>query len=430
MPFHPDLLLTPTSRWPTRLPEATVQAVMANPLPASRARPSHNIAGMRERVSVVMVTFNGLVFNRLSLESLLANTFCPEYEVLVVDNGSSDGTVAYLQELVRNHSHIRAVFNECNMGFAWSNNQGIALAEGDILVLLNNDTLVPPGWLAGLVRRLRDPAIGLVGPVTNRSGNEAQIEAPYHTYGEFLRFAQSVAANQDSEPFDIRMLAMYCLAMRRDLYERVGHLDEQFGLGLFEDDDYAMRVRAVGCRVVCVEDVFVHHFGQASLGKLAATGEYGRLFHANRRRWEQKWGVPWEPYRRRPNPSYQELTWRIRNMVQAILPTGATVLVVGNGDEELLRLDGVRGWHFAQDEEGVFAGHHPADSSEAINRLETLRAKGAEFLFFPQTALWWLDYYGGFKEHLECHYTVIARQEETGIVFSLEDRGPNSKHYN
>ena len=88
---------------------------------------------------------------------------------------------------------------------------------------------------------------------------------------------------------------MFCVAMRRDLWERVGPLDEQFEFGMFEDEDYAMRVQAAGYRVDCAEDSFVHHFGQASLGKLAATDEYGPLFHANRKRWEEKWGRPWEP---------------------------------------------------------------------------------------------------------------------------------------
>src|SRR5437868_8116656 len=100
--------------------------------------------------------------------------------------------------------------------------------------------------------------------------------------------------------------------MRREVSDRVAPLDERFEIGLFEDDDYSMRVRATGLRVACAEDAFVHHFGQASIGKLACTGEYGRLFHANRRRWQEKWGLAWENYRYRPKRVYQELTDRIR----------------------------------------------------------------------------------------------------------------------
>jgi GT2 family glycosyltransferase len=429
--FAADLVLTPTSRWPTRLPEATVRAVLANPAPLARIRSDHDVSKpMACRVSIVIVTCNGLVFNRLCLESVLTNTDYGDYEVIIVDNGSTDGTQDYLRALASEHPCVRTVFNDQNRGFACANNQAIALATGEFLVLLNNDTLLPRGWLARLLRHLDDPNIGLVGPVTNRTGNEAQIEAPYRTYGELMEFAQNVTATIKAEPFDIRMLAMYCVAMRRSVYERVGPLDEQYGLGLFEDEDYAMSVRAAGYRVVCAEDVFIHHFGQASLGHLAATGEYGALFHANRRRWEQKWQVPWKPYERRPKQAYEQLTQRIREMVQSALPAGATVLVVSNGDDELLRLDGMRGWHFPQSEDGLFAGHHPADSADAIARLEALRAMGAEFLLFPSTALWWLEHYEAFRVHLESHYALLVRREEICLIFALAARqtGPTTTY--
>jgi GT2 family glycosyltransferase len=370
--------------------------------------------------SVVVVTFNNLVYTRLCLESLLANTDGPGYEVLVVDNGSDDDTGRYLTELARHHPHVRPVLLGRNLGFAAANNRGLSRARGDVLVLLNNDTVVPRGWLAGLSGHLRDGSVGLVGPVTNRAGNEAEVAAPYGTYAGFARFARRRAGAHAGARFDVPTLTMFCLAMRRDAFARLGPLDERFGVGLFEDDDYSMRARAAGYRVACAEDVFVHHFGQASIGKLARTGAYGELFHANRRKWEEKWGTAWEPHRRRPNPGYRHMVRRIRAVVRASLPRDAAVIVVSRGDGELLRLGGRPAYHYPQGADGAYAGHHPADSAEAIRLLERLRGSGGRaFLLVPETERWWLRHYRGLHEHLQSLYQVAVRRENTCVIFAL-----------
>jgi GT2 family glycosyltransferase len=358
------------------------------------------------------------------VESVLANTEYPTYEIIVVDNGSTDSTPAYLRSLMRRHSHVRAVLNADNLGFARANNQGLALATGDILVLLNNDTLVPHGWLTRLVRHLEDLNVGLIGPVTNRIGNEAQVDVPYRTYGGFVRFARDHSrAHDEGQLFEVRTLMMFCLAMRRAVYEQIGSLDERFKGGTFEDDDYAMRARSAGYRVVGAEDVFVHHFGEASFGKLIPTGEYAKLFEANRRRFEEKWDTHWEPHRHRPSQRYRHLIRRIREVVRDALPRNATVVVVSKGDDELLNLYGRRGWHFPQTEDGTYAGYYPAASTAAIAQLEALRSKGAEFLLFPDTSLWWLEHYPEFGRHLQSRYREVARREGTCLIYDLRESG-------
>jgi polysaccharide pyruvyl transferase CsaB len=257
-------------------------------------------AGLREvtpRASIIVVTYNNLALNKLCLESLIRNTDYLNYEVIVVDNHSMDGTPAYLRYLANQYPQISIILNSQNHGFARANNQGIARSTGDYLVLLNNDTIVPPGWLSRLLRHLQLPEIGMVGPLTNFVGNEAKIEVPYVNGGELEAFAREHTWAHEGEIADIHMLAMFCVALRRNTYEIIGPLDEQFGIGMFEDDDYTMRLKRQGYRVICAADVFVHHFGQAAFKKLIETGEYNPLFDENRQRYESKWNVKWVPHK-------------------------------------------------------------------------------------------------------------------------------------
>ncbi|MGY1703972.1 glycosyltransferase family 2 protein [Geodermatophilus sp. SYSU D00697] len=402
-PLPADLVLTPISKRPTTLPEDTVQRVLALPLPpVDRLAPP----ATSPAESVVVVSYDNLVFTRMCLETVLASTDVST-EVIVVDNGSTDGTPSYLREMATRFPRLRPVLNETNLGFVRAANQGLAAAQGQLLVLLNNDTVVPPGWLGGLTAHLADGSMGMVGPVTNAAGNEAQIPVPYRTYGELRSFAAGMS-HRPPQAVDIPVLTMFCVAMRRELYAAVGGLDQQFGLGMFEDDDYAERVRAAGLRVVCAQDVFVHHFGEASFGKLVPTGEYGELFRTNQQRFAEKWGRPWTPHGRRPDPEYAAMVEQVRAAVRAQVPPDATVLVVSKGDDELLELGGRRAMHFPQDDRGVYAGHHPADDREAVDDLQALCVRGADYIVFPETSMWWLDHYTGLKAYLESTFQEVA----------------------
>jgi len=204
------------------------------------------------------------------------------------------------------------------------------------------------------------------------------------------------------------MLAFFCLALRRDVWTRVGPLDEAFGRGLFEDDDYSARLRAAGYRLVCAEDVFVYHLGEASFGRLVTDGTYKTLFDDNRRRFEAKWGRAWQRPSRSTDDNYQTLIERIRRAVSEHLPTQATVAVVSRGDDALLDLGGATGWHFPVTSDGRWAGHYPANTASAVEQVEAMRLAGAEYLLLPAPAFWWLDHYSGLADHLRRRGEEVA----------------------
>lgn len=259
------------------------------------------IAGTFARVSVIVVTWNNRELNRACLDSLRDAAGWPNLQVIVVDNASSDGSVEDLRERER-QGEIVAIFNAENRGFAAANNQGLLRADGDVLVLLNNDTVMTRGCLAALVRRLRtERSVGMAGPSTNAIGNEARVDVGYRTIAEMPAWAAAYVREHDGSAFPIPMLAMFCVAFRRDVWDKVGPLDERFGIGMFEDDDYAQRVRNAGFEIVCARDAFVHHWMKASFAKIP-DGEYKALFDRNRRLFEEKWGTVWTPHADAPAP--------------------------------------------------------------------------------------------------------------------------------
>jgi GT2 family glycosyltransferase len=255
------------------------------------------------KVSIIIVTFNNLELTQQCLRSVLADTSWPNFDVIVVDNASTDGTVEYLKSLAEKEPRVSIIFNARNLGFAAANNIGIRKAQdSEFIVLLNNDTVVPRGWLARLIHHARKPEIGIVGPVTNWTGNEAKIDVTYSDIRDMEAFAEAYVAAHQGQVFDIRVMAFYCVAMRKQVIDQVGLLDERFHVGMFEDDDYARRVRLAGYRVICAEDVFVHHHGNASFSKLNST-EYQGLFELNKRLYEEKWGGAWQPHQFRTPPA-------------------------------------------------------------------------------------------------------------------------------
>jgi GT2 family glycosyltransferase/SAM-dependent methyltransferase len=253
------------------------------------------------RVAIIIVSYHNCAQLRQCLDSIWAKTAYPNLKVVVVDNASGPDVVAYLQEESARESRLEVIFNAENVGFARANNIGLEAAqECEYVVLLNNDTVVTRNWLSTLIRHLQDRGIGMVGPVTNWAGNEAKIDVTYEGLSGMEEFAETYTRAHAGESFEISMLAMYCVAFRHSLLDEIGPLDERFGIGMFEDDDFSMRVRCAGLRLVCVEEAFVHHWGRSSFGRLERE-KYERLFEENKRKFEEKWQQQWQPHHaRRP----------------------------------------------------------------------------------------------------------------------------------
>ena len=250
------------------------------------------------KVSVVVVTYNNLDLTKVCLDSLGRHSDYPNLELIVVDNASADETPAYLRAWEAADSNRHVILNPDNRGFAAANNQGLAAATGEYLVMLNNDTHVTPGWVATLVGHLqRTPTLGMLGPVTNNIGNEARIDIRYDDMEQMLQAAADYTARHAGQLTPLHTAAFFCVAMPRGVYEKVGELDEAFGIGMFEDDDYCRRVQQAGWSIACADDVFIHHHLSASFNKIKQEKRQA-MFEQNKAIYEAKWGT-WEPHRYR-----------------------------------------------------------------------------------------------------------------------------------
>jgi GT2 family glycosyltransferase len=249
------------------------------------------------RVSIVIPSFNTRDTTLACLDRIRAHTPAPA-EVIVVDNGSRDGSADAVAALV-DDGHpvaVRLLRNAENQGYARGTNQGLRVARGHWLVLLNSDVLVTPRWTARLIANAEQPHVGLVGPMTNYAGSAAQgLVAPprYRDVASLDAFAQRWAQAHHHEATSVERLIGFCIVVRRRVLDRIGLLDERFEVGNYEDDDLCRRALAAGYLLVVARDVYVHHEG--SLTFRVNSIDQRACLAENAIRFAEKWRGPAQP---------------------------------------------------------------------------------------------------------------------------------------
>lgn len=236
--------------------------------------------------SIIILTFNKLDYNKLCIESIRQYTEQDSYELIVVDNNSTDGTVEWLQC----QQDIRLILNSENVGFPAGCNQGIKVAQGNSILLLNNDTIVTPHWLDNLKKCLFSSSdIGAVGAVTNSCSNFQSIPCDYLSIKDMIRFSRHVNTSNPEQWENRARLVGYCMLIKVEVISKIGLLDERFSPGNYEDNDYSLRIRNAGYRLVLCRDAFIHHFGSVSFGEKAA--QFDRVLKTNKEKFKEKWGL-------------------------------------------------------------------------------------------------------------------------------------------
>ena len=240
------------------------------------------------RVSIVIPVYNKIAYTSACLRSIAAHADAIAFEVIVVDDGSSDTTPRRLADI----SGIRCVRNDENLGFVGSCNAGAAIARGDYLLFLNNDTVVTMGWLGALLRCIEEaPDAGLVGAKLVYPDGRLQ-EAGGIVFDDGSGWNVGRFGDADDARYNFRREVDYCsgaaIVLRRALFARLGAFDTRYAPAYYEDTDLAFTVRAAGLKVYYEPAATVMHFEGITAGTDTAGG-IKRYQVINREKFIGKW---------------------------------------------------------------------------------------------------------------------------------------------
>ena len=240
---------------------------------------------MNRKTSIIILTYNNLDKTRDCIESIRKYTDKDSYEIIVVDNNSTDDTKLFLEE----QDDIKVIFNESNVGFPMGCNVGIANAEEtyDIL-LLNNDTIVTKNWLSNLKKCLySDEKIGAVGAVSNNGANLQGVDFTYNNFDEMQNLASKNNISDVKKWEEKVCLIGYCLLIKREVMDQLNGLDEGYTPGYIEDNDLSLNIIKLGYRLMLCHDSFIHHYLGTSFRK--DEDKFNKIILKNRDYFEKKW---------------------------------------------------------------------------------------------------------------------------------------------
>lgn len=275
------------------------------------------------KVAIVIVSYENLEYTKICVNSIRAYNLKASYEIIVIDNNSTDGTKEWLME----QQDIKTIINNENLGFPAACNQGIQIAENDSdIFLLNNDTVVMDNSIFCLRMGLYEETnIGAAGSVSNRVGNNQMISESFNSIDDYFIYCEKNNI-YDSSRHDYRIkLVGFSMLFKRKMINLVGMLDENFGLGHYEDDDISVRLILAGYKLLLCYDSFIYHFGNRSFmkNKMRDFNKHQAGIEKNRNYFMAKWGIDLN--------YYSNIRYDIITMIDKKVLDNFNVLEIGCG---------------------------------------------------------------------------------------------------
>ena len=231
---------------------------------------------------IIVAVWNQVKVTRRCLESIARNTQA-DYRIILIDNASDEETKKYLDEFINaNSQKVVLIRNKTNQGFLKAANQGLMKSEAKYVCLLNNDTVVTKGWLEELMSVAeKNPKLGIMNPSSTTLGQKVALK-------DIERYASKIKRYQ-GEYIEMAQASGFCMLIKREVIDKIGILDESYGMGYFEDTDYSYRAKEIGFKIARVKASYVYHQENVSFVRLKRRDE---VFMANRKIFEERWGRP------------------------------------------------------------------------------------------------------------------------------------------
>ncbi len=236
--------------------------------------------------TIIMPVRNALEYTKVAVQSIRDHTGCP-YKLIIVNDGSDAETTAWIND----QADVLSLQNVNSLGFPTACNLGLECVDTPYCMIINSDIKVTPGWLCKMLATMKaDENIGILGPMTNRaSGPQVDTGVKYRNDQELNAYAKKLEMGYRPRLKTFQRIVFFCALIRSELISKIGILDESFGLGNFEDDDYCIRSIHAGYKNVIDQGVFVHHYGSQTFK--TQNLDYVKIMKTAETRFRAKWGL-------------------------------------------------------------------------------------------------------------------------------------------
>ncbi|MCK4248270.1 MAG: glycosyltransferase, partial [Candidatus Omnitrophica bacterium] len=236
--------------------------------------------------TIIMPVRNALDYAKIAVQSIRDHTSCP-YKLIIINDGSDAETTAWIND----QADVLSLQNVNSLGFPTACNLGLECVDTPYCMIINSDIKVTPGWLCKMLATMKaNEDIGILGPMTNKaSGPQVDTGINYRNDQELNAYAKKLEMGYRPRLKTFQRIVFFCALIRSELISKIGLLDESFGLGNFEDDDYCLRSIKAGYKNVIDQGVFVHHYGSQTFK--TQNLDYVKIMKTAEARFRAKWGL-------------------------------------------------------------------------------------------------------------------------------------------